>query len=61
MIYSQLFQSLPAAMKDRVYRRLAEALTVEPASEEYAYLPAAEKRAIHGILQETLTDLPRGW
>ena len=61
MIYSQLFQGLPAAMKDRVFRKLAKALNADQPSADYAYLPASEKRAIRVILQETLADLPRGW
>jgi hypothetical protein len=48
-------------MKERIYRRLGEALNVERADAEYAWLPAAEKQTIRGILLATLTDLPAGW
>jgi len=61
MIYSAAFQGLPAAMKQRVYRRMAEALNPARPDAEYAYLPPAEKQTIRGILRETLTDLPPGW
>jgi hypothetical protein len=61
MIYSSVFQGLPTEMKQRVYRRLGEALNLNPADAEFAYLPAAEKRAIRSLLQSTLTDLPAGW
>ncbi len=61
MIYSPVFAGLPPALKQRVYQRLAQALSEAKPDPEYAYLPAAEKRAIHTILKQTLADLPRGW
>lgn len=61
MIYSPVFKGLPSVMKQRVYRRLSEALSVNKPDQEYAYLPVAEKRAIRNILQNTLWDLPRKW
>ena len=61
MIYSPEFQGLPARMKQQIYIRLREALSVETPAKDYAYLPAAEKQAIHAILKGTLTDLPAGW
>lgn len=61
MITSSVFQGLPPVMKQRIHRRLGEALNVEKPDAEYAYLPADEKRAIHTILKATLTDLPPGW
>ena len=61
MIYSLAFQGLPPQMKQRVYRRLAEALDSTKPDAEYAYLPAAEKQAIRLILKETLQDLPATW
>ncbi|MGI8602048.1 MAG: hypothetical protein ACR2OZ_03515 [Verrucomicrobiales bacterium] len=61
MIYSRVFNGLPAEMKQRVYRRLGEALNTANPEPEYAWLPAAEKNAIRAILKETLSDLPAGW
>lgn len=61
MIYSPVFEGLPPAMKERVYRRLGEALSVEKPDKEYAYLPVAEKRMIRVILSETVRDLPAKW
>ena len=61
MIYSPEFEGLPSRMKQQIYLRLREALSVEKPVKEYAYLPAEEKRAIHAILKGTLTDLPAGW
>ena len=61
MIYSPVFTGLPPAMKQRIYQRLGAALSVEKADQEFAYLPAAEKRAIRSILKATLADLPSKW
>lgn len=61
MIYSAAFQGLPPVMKQRVYRRLGEALDVTRPDPEYAYLPAAEKQAIRTVLRGTLSDLPSSW
>ena len=61
MIYGTAFYGLPSEFKQRVYHRLGEALDVAHPDTEYAYLPAAEKQAIHSILRATLPDLPRNW
>ena len=56
MIASPVFQGLPPQMKQRIFRRLREALDTEKPDAEYAYLPAEEKREIRAILETTLTD-----
>ena len=61
MIYSAAFGGLPPVMKQRVYRRLGEALNPARPDAEYAYLPPAEKQSIRSILRATLPDLPPGW
>jgi hypothetical protein len=61
MIYSPEFAGLPPAMKQRIYLRLRDALSVERPDREYAYLPPVEKVAIRTILKGTLPDLPSGW
>jgi len=61
MIYSSVFSGLPPEMKQRVYRRMHEALSVERPDKEFGYLPTSEKKAIREILNSTLTDLPGGW
>ncbi|MEQ2007401.1 MAG: hypothetical protein ABMA26_11440 [Limisphaerales bacterium] len=61
MIYSLAFQGLPPEMKQRVFTRLAQALDTAKPDREYAYLPAAEKQTIRGILKATLPELPKGW
>jgi len=61
MIYGAAFAGLPPEFKQRVYRRLGEALDVSRPDSEYAYLPPAEKQAIHEILRTTMRDLPPRW
>jgi hypothetical protein len=61
MIYSSVFSGLPAEMKHRVFRRLADALNVSKPDTAYAFLPETEKSAIRTILRETLAGLPPGW
>ena len=61
MIGSAVFSGLPPEMKQRIFRRLGEALDVEKPDAEYAYLPADEKRAIRDIVKAAVSDLPDGW
>ena len=60
MIYSAIFQELPAVLKSRVHNRLRVALS-ETTEKEFSYLPAAERKVIRNILKVTLPDLPRHW
>ena len=61
MIYSPVFEGLPAVLKTRIYAQLGAALREEGGTKEFAYLSAAEKKAIRQILAATLKDLPGGW
>lgn len=61
MIYSPVFEGLPAVIKSRVYGQLKAALAEGRSSPEFAYLPASERKAIRHILQATLKDLPADW
>ncbi len=61
MIYSPLFQRLPAGFKKLLYTRLGRALALSPSDPDFYYLPNSEKARIQSILRETLSDLPPGW
>ncbi len=61
MIYSLAFQGLPPEMKQRILARLTLALNTAKPDKEFAYLPAAEKQTIRGILKATLPELPKNW
>jgi hypothetical protein len=53
MIYSEIFESMPSAARDRVYQRLDEVLSGKDQSPKYAHLSAADRRAILEILRDT--------
>jgi hypothetical protein len=58
MIYSDAFNALPAAAKDRVYQRMWQVLSGQDKSARYARLLPADRQAIVDILRETKKDLP---
>lgn len=57
MIYSEIFEKMPATARDGVYRRLDEVLTGKDQSPKYAHLSAEDRRAIIEILHDTKPDL----
>ena len=61
LIYSDVFQATPDLFRQRVYQVLGEAISTEKPDPDFAYLSGTEKKAIRGILRETLSDLPDGW
>jgi hypothetical protein len=61
LIYSEAFDSLPPAARDRVYRRLWEVLSGADQTPAYAKLTAADRTAILEILRDTKHDLPAYW
>lgn len=60
MIYSPAFDALPQEARDRVYRKLFDELTAEPADKD-ARLSAADRAAILEILADTKPGLPEYW
>lgn len=61
MVYSDLFDSLPAPVLDRVYRRLHDVLSGKDRSPKYAGLSAADRRAVLEILKDTKPNLPSAY
>jgi len=57
MIYSQVFDDMPAPARERVYQRLREVLTGEDKSAKYGHLSVDDRRAILEILQDTKPDV----
>jgi hypothetical protein len=53
MIYSDVFEALPAIARDRVYQRLRDILSGREQSSKFAHLPAPDRRAILEILHDT--------
>jgi hypothetical protein len=58
MVYSALFDGLPAPVLDRVYRRLFDVLSGKDESPKYAALSLADRRAVLEILRDTKPQLP---
>jgi len=57
MIYSEIFESMPAPACERVYQRLDEVLTGKDQSPRYAHLSTEDRRAILEILRDTNVHL----
>ena len=58
MIYSPLFDALPAIARDAIYRRMWEVLSGQDKQPSYSRLSLADRRAIVEILRDTKKDLP---
>jgi len=61
LVYSKLFDGLPAEAKARIYSRLLEILTGKDQTKEFAHLSKEDRRAVLEILRETKADLPGDW
>jgi hypothetical protein len=61
MVYSDLFDNLPAPVLERIYRRLNDVLLGKDTSPKYAALSAADRQATREILRETKPNLPDYW
>jgi hypothetical protein len=61
MIYSEAFDRLPDALRERVYRRLYEVLSGKDTSPAWARLSAEDKTNVREILRETKPNLPGWW
>jgi len=53
MIYSEAFDALPAAARERIYQRLQDVLSGKDQSPKFAHLSAGDRRAILEILRNT--------
>jgi hypothetical protein len=58
MVYSTAFETLPAAVKTAVYRRLGQVLSERDSAPKYAHLARADRQAIVEILRATKPELP---
>ena len=61
LIYSAAFDALPAAVRDRFYRRLWEVLTGADQTPVYARLTAADRKSVYEILLDTKRNVPEYW
>jgi hypothetical protein len=58
MIYSPLFEGMPAAAKETIYRRVWHVLSGEARDPRYKHLSLEDRQAIVEILNGTKKDLP---
>ena len=58
MVCSAIFDNLPDAVRDRVYRRLYEVLSGKDNSPKYARVSSADRTSILEILRDTKPNLP---
>ena len=58
MIYSAIFDNLPDAVRDRVYRRLYEVLAGKDNSPKYARISSQDRANILEIFRDTKPNLP---
>ncbi len=61
MIYNPAFDSLPDAVRERIYRRLYDVLTGKNASPAFARLTPADRSAVLEIVRDTKPNLPEYW
>ena len=61
MIFSDAFDTMPAAARRRVYRSLWEVLTGRDKSPKFAAIPSAQRREVLEILRDTKHGLPEYW
>ncbi len=61
MIYSEAFDGMPEAARERIYRRLFDVLIEKEKSPRYARLSSNDRRAILEILGDTKRNLPGYW
>jgi hypothetical protein len=61
MIYSEIFDTMPAAVRDRVYQRLFEVLSGTDRNPKFAHLSDEDRNAILEIVRDTKDGLPDYW
>jgi hypothetical protein len=61
LIYSEAFDHLPAAARDRVYDRLHAVLSGRDTTAKFARLSSDDRKAILEILRDTKPGLPESW
>jgi hypothetical protein len=61
MIYSEIFDAMPAAARNRVYQRLFDVLRGKDRNPKFAHLSDADRSAILEIVRDTKTGVPDYW
>jgi hypothetical protein len=58
MIYSEAFDAMPEAVRERIYQRLYEVLTGRDQNDKFKRISAEDRQAVLEILRETKPGLP---
>jgi hypothetical protein len=61
LIFSDVFDAIPSTAKDKIYRRIFDALTGNGEARSVARLSSDERRTILEIVRATKTNLPEYW
>jgi hypothetical protein len=61
MIYTDIFDAMPAAIRERVYRRLYDILTGKNQDPKFSHISSDDRTAILEILVDTKPNLPDYW
>jgi len=61
MIYSEIFDAMPATARDRVYRKLFDVLSGRDQSPKFAHISDADRSAILEIVRDTKVGVPDYW
>jgi hypothetical protein len=61
MVYSEAFDAIPQATRERIYQRIYDVLSGKDRSPEFARLSADDRNAALAILRDTKPNLPAYW
>jgi len=61
MIYSEIFDAMPAPARERIYQRLFDVLSGKDRSPKFGHLSEADRSAILEIVRETKAGVPAYW
>jgi len=61
MIYSEIFDAMPAPARDRVYQKLFDVLSGKDQSPKFAHISDTDRSAILEILRDTKAGIPDYW
>jgi hypothetical protein len=61
MIYSEIFDAMPATARERVYQRLFDVLSGKDRNPKFAHLSDSDRNAILEIIRDTKTGIPDYW
>jgi hypothetical protein len=61
MVYSEAFDAIPQATRERIYQRIYDVLSGKDHSPEFARLSDDDRSAALAILRDTKPNLPAYW